>query len=1277
MSGDYTRFTFKPQRDYSGVFKQQGRVDLDADFNELIEIIDRRWRSETLDIVNHCVVPNTTPDAFLVTPTAMGAFDIGIGRMYVDGIQVENHGRPPLAFQSDLGDMLGTTQVPYRDQPYLPAPLPPALLATPTTTDLVYIDVWQREVTVLEDPTLREIALGGPDTTTRIQSVWQVRALQNVGTHGCGDDIAAWDALTAPSAGRLTTSAVAPPAADDPCIISPAGGYRGLENRLYRVEIHSTGPIGGGLPAKFKWSRINATIASSVSAIPSPTQITVQQVGRDQVLRFEVGNFVEITDDFREFQGLTGHMARITAIDEANRVLDFTPAIPAAMNFNAADPSRHTRVRRWDQTLNVDANGLLDVVAGPIDIEDGIQVTFNLSPLTGNFKVGDFWVFAARTADGSVELLQDAPPRGILHHYCRLGFIHWGTSLATTTFTDCRDHWPHACECDSCTVTVGDGVDSHGQFTDIQLAINALGNRGGVVCIGRGFYTVTAGLVLDNTKDKVIIRGMGPATRILFAPPPGATGAFLNIERTQQVRLENVFVVSRGAEALVRITNSNFVRIEDCYLINIPGRATTEGAASRAVEFRGSCSNCEIVRSGLLADIGVSSTSGQVRHLSVRRNEFLVRQVSIFLRQAFDLEIVENRMRGLPREAFIGDINISRETIDAFQVSTWNVFRATLTLGDFQAAGVLVFIGNGIVISRNLIVAQVAVLGLLLLNARVEQNDIVSLVGMLLIFGLLVKFEDNFVLGIFAGIIHLGITADFDCTANEFLGLNGIIWMTLAEFIKEFLGLITNAIKSAGLGSIDPAAVMGALAFGNLQAFGVAVVAKVHRNVFITFSRGIFKTNPVISADISIVDNTFSLCATAGIELGGSERGDFGVFALRPFISLRHLIQSNALAVLGRGIISSATLTQVDQNSVQCPSVALELDAEGCTASNNMLMGLANTTAPPEEGLLILHRDASKAIITGNRLFTAPGHSILIRDDLDDLTIEDNHIEGAKRFGIGTFNEITSLRGASISRNDVRRCRGEVPPATTGLFGFGSQQFGGAIVIGASFDVRFIDNVVTDNFPPPIQGNQVPRWFAVYFEDANNIEISGNSVTNNANVTGVGGSVGAIGLSRVAGVIRLQNNVVRNNGGRALLLGEGQVPLVQRALIQNNHFSAGLNSASGFVLVTAIDSLLFQGNQCTVVTPTPPAGLTVLISATRANITGNVVDFPGPTALRIEASEALVNANSVRSGKAALIVVGTLIGSGPVRVIVTSNLTTGISATSTGGIILTHNFPPP
>jgi len=1267
MAGDYTRFTFKPQRDYSGVFKQQGRVDLDADFNEYIEITDRHWRSETLDIVNHCVVPNTTPDAFLVTPTAMGAFNIGIGRMYVDGIQVENHGLSPLVYHPDLGEQVGTTQVPYNNQPYLPAPLPPPLAATPGTSDLVYIDVWQREVTVIEDPSLREIALGGPDTTTRIQTAWQVRALQDVGQHGCGDSIPAWDALTAPSAGRLTTSAVAPPASDDPCIISPAGGYRGLENRLYRVEIHTPGPIGGG--AKFKWSRNNATIASTISAIPSPTQITVQQVGRDQVLRFEIGNFIEITDDFREFQSLTGHMARITNIDEANRIITFTPAIPAAINLNPADPSRHTRVRRWDQTLNVDANGLLDVQPGVNPIEDGIQVQFNLVPAGGNFKVGDYWVFAARTADGSVELLNQAPPRGILHHFCRLGFIHWGANIGATTFTDCRDHWPHACECDSCTVTVGDGVDSHGQFTDIQQAINALGNRGGIVCIGRGFYTVTAGLVLDNTKNNVIIRGLGPATRIHFVPPAGAAGVFLTIRSGQQVRLENVFVVASNADSLVRIAGSNFVRIEDCYLINLPDRVGGGGRETRAVDFEGDLNtNCEVVRCGILASLGVVSTRGEVRQLAVRRNDILARQASVLMIQVFDLEIVENRMRGLPGTVLGGAAGISRGTIDAFQIALWNAFRATATPGDFQAVAVFVFAANRMMVSRNLINAQAGVLGFLMLNVRVHQNDILSLIGMALVFGLVVEFEDNFVFGLFAGILHVGLVADADYTANEFLGLHGIIWTTFADFIKTF-SVLVNASVSAGLatgGQVNNAVTTVDTVPAALTVLGFAFLAKIHRNVFITFTRGIFKTDRVVSADFSIIDNSFALCTDVGIELGGGGRTQDGLLnILARFINPRHLVQSNALAVFGRGIISSVIFTQVDQNAVNCPAVGIELDARGCSAHDNTLIGVGRrATAPPEEGLVILHGGAREAVVAGNRLRNAPGHGILLRDDLFNVTIEDNEIEFAARFAIGTFTETTALRGSSISRNRINACHGEVPAPAAGQ----AARVGGVVVIGESNDVRFIDNVVTNNIPV-LQPAGAPPWFAVLFEDARGLEISGNQLVDNVNISNVGGSVGAFAFQRIAGVIRFQENVMRDNGGRALIMIGAVKPLVHRVLIQNNHFSGGQNSVGVYVLINSIDTLSFQGNQCVLLDPAVTQSLSVSVGGTRLNVGNNMVDFLGnfPKLIVQATEDALVNANSVRVGDPALSVSGK-------RVIVTANLTTGITATASIQLVQVNNI---
>jgi hypothetical protein len=1290
MAGDYTRFTFKSRKDYSSVLKEQGRVDLDADFNELIEIVDRRWRTETLDLIGDCVVPNTTPDAFLVVPIGLGDFTIGIGRMYVDGIQVENHGLPPDTYLADLGEQRGTLPVLYSDQPYLPAPLPPALAPPPLpaasvtsrrpeSTDLVYIDVWQREVSVLGDPSLREIALGGPDTTTRIQTAWQVRVIQHTGDHGCGDSIA-WDNFTAPSAGRLTTATVLPPASDDPCIISPNGGYRGLENRLYRVEIHATRPIGGATSAKFKWSRNNATIASTVNAIPSANSVTVEQVGRDQVLRFEIGNWIEITDDYREFQSLPGHTAQITAIDEANRILTFATPIPGTIVFNPADPSRHTRVTRWDQTQNVDANGLLDVVAGPVDIEDGIRINFTLDPATGNFSVGDYWVFAARTADGSVEVLQNAPPRGILHHFCRLGFIHWGADLAHTTFDDCRQHWPTA-DCDCCTVTVGDGIDSRGQFSDIQQAINALGSRGGIVCIGRGFYRVTAGLRLDATKRNVTIRGMGPATRIAFTPAEGDARVFLDIERTEHVRLEDLFIVASSADSLVRIVASRFCEIRDCSLVNLPleGRQN----ATRSVEFTENSSHCEIIHCALLGSKAVSSAAGQVSDLVIRDSRTLCTQASVSLLEAQGIEILHNQFRGLPARAFPNGPGLTRETIDAFQAQVSATFQAAVVLSNFQSVGVLIYSGNRIVVSGNFITAHVAVLGFLFLNARIELNDIVALIGMVVIFGVLIKVGDNFVLGLFAGLIHAGMIAVLDCTSNEWVGIEGIVWMSLGELLSSFARLLATALATldfarSGLATLQGVIYTGAGLTSKIQAFGLVAIGKVDRNTFYTFFRGIYKTDRVLSADISIIDNSFSLCSNAGIELGSGARfPDLLKVFLTPFISLRHLVQGNSLAVKGRGILSSTPFTFIEQNSVECPSVAIELDALSCAVKNNLLLGLG--PEPPEFniGLITLHNGALSLTISGNQLLRAPGHSILVFEDVSELTVDDNLIQGARYAGIGTHNDAITIRGASISRNRILQCQGDVPA--------GSLQFGGAVAIGDARDVRFFDNTITANSPATQKA--LLRWCAVFFGNIAGIEISGNAITDNATVRGLGGAIHAIGVQPVRGVIRVQNNVVQGNGGSALVVEEGPNPLgrpLVRALVQNNHFSDGPNPTYIFVDVS-VGSVLFEGNQCFRIATNKVSAGDVSLVTNHGSVCSNSIETSGSMGMAIIGARLIVNGNSVQAvGGFGLHVRGEpLFHPNVVRVVVTSNLTTGIIATATGTgtapgmLVRGNNIPAP
>jgi hypothetical protein len=81
-------------------------------------------------------------------------------------------------------------------------------------------------------------------------------------------------------------------------------------------------------------------------------------------------------------------------------------------------------VRRWDQP-----SPAITVTEDLIELEEGIQIQFSGS----DFRTGDYWTFAARTAtggsdlisDGGLERLDKAPPQGPIHHYCPLALVTW------------------------------------------------------------------------------------------------------------------------------------------------------------------------------------------------------------------------------------------------------------------------------------------------------------------------------------------------------------------------------------------------------------------------------------------------------------------------------------------------------------------------------------------------------------------------------------------------------------------------------------------------------------------------------------------------------------------------------------------------------------------------------------------------------------------------------------------------------------------------------------
>ncbi|QID17607.1 right-handed parallel beta-helix repeat-containing protein [Nitrogeniibacter mangrovi] len=644
MSFDLSRIRFDARRDFLGVVMQQGRVQLDADWNEWVAQLARRIQAGTVDTFNGSVVPRTTPDGFHID-AAGGALTIGPGRMYVDGLLAENHGGAPDAWDPTLAELAGTTALDYTAQPYLPDP--PAV--PQSGRHLVYVDVWQRDITAVEDPALVEPAVG-VDSTGRLQTVWQVKLLEDVGDISCATadaDIPGWQAATAPSAARLSTGTATPSFEPDPCRIAPAAGYRGLENQLYRVEVHTGGALG---TATFKWSRDNASVASRVTHIDSArTTITVESIGRDEVLSFHAGDWVEVTDDWRELHGQPGELRRISpsqGVDPVARTLTFEAPLTAGLfptdGQDATDALRNTRVRRWDQageihqedgTVVADLNAL--GATGEIEIppagtrlflEDGIVVEFTLAEANGAFHSGDYWVVAARTTDASVEILDAAPPLGIHHHYARLAVVDLPDGE-----TDCRTLWPPIADGGGCDCTVCVSAEDHNNGTHtLQQAIDGIKDSGGTVCLGIGSYAIDTPLNIHDGRS-LRIRGQGWAT-ILQARQ---TGGLVDIADTSGIALQNLTLIGSGSNSgfTPMIAARTTVDLR-CEHINVLGFAVGDGT-SLGIGLSGSVlgvsvSDCAIVAErgiGALATEGANYTlTGELR---IRRNLFFCSQSAV------------------------------------------------------------------------------------------------------------------------------------------------------------------------------------------------------------------------------------------------------------------------------------------------------------------------------------------------------------------------------------------------------------------------------------------------------------------------------------------------------------------------------------------------------------------------------------------------------------------------------------------------------------------------
>jgi hypothetical protein len=521
VKADLSRTTFNRLKHFSRVVAQQGRVQVDADWNEQASIFLYHMRRLAADVIGPAGGPASNLGFGIGALKGAGAggvadFSIGAGHYYVDGILCELDGTWLPVTLSDskvtLADLSVDGRLFQRDQYVGLMDADPATKIAPvqaritdidyadgvlTLTDIaaftkagpkqprlqrittfltqpeavpgtfkdgtwqVYLDVWERLITYVEDDAIREVALNGPDTSARTKVVWQVGLLPTDG-NACLTPVAIRERLQPANRGRLRARVRPGPTDTDPCTIDPDASYRGHENQLYRVEIHRGG-AGGGAPT-FKWSRENGAVVFPISSASGST-VVLESLGRDERFGLAEGDWVEVQDDDSVLANRADPLLKVQSIQRGARRIILSGDIPAGMG---KDPAKHALLRRWDQrepesseadlTLDkTDHAATIPTPAGPgdwLELEDGVEVQF-VDGKNAAYRTGDYWLIPARVATGDVEWPYETLPGGtekralakfpdgVTHHYAPLAVATWnGKTLSVAS--ECRLQLPGA-----------------------------------------------------------------------------------------------------------------------------------------------------------------------------------------------------------------------------------------------------------------------------------------------------------------------------------------------------------------------------------------------------------------------------------------------------------------------------------------------------------------------------------------------------------------------------------------------------------------------------------------------------------------------------------------------------------------------------------------------------------------------------------------------------------------------------------------------------------------
>lgn len=411
MKGDFTRRTFRPEKQYTSVRMQQGRVQLDEDWNEQVELQQLQVRQQARDTFTATGVPAEVAGSFSIGSSG-DRLSFSPGRMYVDGILV--------SFDSE-----GFVDT----QPFFPPGIPEE--QKKGGIYLVFMDVWERLITGLEDPDIVDTALGGADTATRVQTIWQIklRAFANQAlAEGFFFD-------GPPSVPEVRVDASAPPTG----------------NQLYRLEIHQASSDPAKKGTTFKWSRDNGSVVArwegDIRIAPGSAEVNPVIVTVKGRTRFAAGQIIELTDDSHELSGVSGEMCKIISVKDLPGAQELTVGDAKDSQRDLSDPltqftdgtefgdeRRIRKARLWNSAaLDIDAGNEITLIDESTGLASGVVVKFSPNA----FTVGDAWLIAVR--QGTVEAAVRADDG---HHFAKLAVVERVIGDGSASFSRKRDLRP-------------------------------------------------------------------------------------------------------------------------------------------------------------------------------------------------------------------------------------------------------------------------------------------------------------------------------------------------------------------------------------------------------------------------------------------------------------------------------------------------------------------------------------------------------------------------------------------------------------------------------------------------------------------------------------------------------------------------------------------------------------------------------------------------------------------------------------------------------------------